>query len=407
MHTRFIPLLVAAPLVLAGCHLESTVIPLDTLHVEFCSNIKWAAFQSGAGPWTHLADSDGGYSFPTESRLGVAWVTEDVADFPTIHVAFVSIAEASEMFFCTDSTGLKTVNGSVAGIAATDEVNVTLGPAREFVPAGTTTFSIPYVPNGALDLLATQVQQHTGDQRTVLHAIIRRSQDFADGATMSPLNFSAPEAFAVNGNSATVTNPTGNLISSTSIFFTPTGASILLGQHDGNTTSAPLFSVPAGLLQQGDIHRTTFTTTSANATLAADVYYRTAADNAFQIGPDPTVPTFSVEPGDYLRMKAEVGSQPIYGNRVHYVLTQAPGVSHGETLVFDLTRSWFGGTPTTWSLVLPDFSDVAGWQAAWEPPPGTYEWTEMVSGTALTIGAVHDGDIFRSASQSGTTNLSP
>jgi hypothetical protein len=407
MHKRFSSLIPAAALALVACKLESTTVPLNSLHLEFCSNIKWAAYQSGVGPWQHLADADGGYTIPTENRLGIAWVTEDTPQFPTLHVAFVSIEEASLAFFCEDSTNLKTAHGTVAGVGSTDEVNVSLGPAHAFVAAGDTAFSIALVPDGALDLIATRVLQHTGDTRTVANAIIRRSQTIPNGGDISTLDFSAPESFTPGGNTASITNPTGDTISSTSTFFTPTGASAVLGIRDGTTTSAPFFSVPSGLLEQGDIHRATFTTHSANATLIADVYYRTASDNALMLGPDPEVPTFTTEPGGHLRMKAEVASQAIYGNRVHYELTQQPGSAHGETVIFDLTRTWFGGTPNTWSLVLPDFSAVAGWQDAWAPQPGTYAWTELVSGTALTIGAIHDGDVFRTATQSGTTSFSP
>ena len=406
MHIRLLPVIPAAALALAACNLEGTTATLNTVPLNFCSNVSWVAYQSGTSPWKYLASSDGTYQVQTEARLGVAWITEGSTNFPTMHVAFMGIEEASVYFFCDDSSNTHTVTGFVSGMAPTDSVTVSLGPAHASVPAGDTAFSVGYVPPGALDVLATRVLQPTGDTRTIAGAIIKRSQSFGSADTVR-FDFNSLEAFVPNGNSVTVTNPTGNVISSTSEFFTPTGASMVLGIRDGTTTSAPFFSIPSGLLLPGDIHRARFTVQSAtpNVTLVSDVYYRTGADNTFQLGPDPTVPVFSSVAGPYVRMKADVASQAIYGNRVHYVLTQPPGAAHGETVIFDLTRSWWGSTPSTWSLVLPDFSALQGWQSAWAPQPGSYTWTETVTGTALAAGAVHDGDLFRTATQTGTTSF--
>jgi hypothetical protein len=72
------------------------------------------------------------------------------------------------------------------------------------------------------------------------------------------------------------------------------------------------------------------------------------------------------------------------------------------------TREYFGGTPMTWSVVVPDLSGLPGFLPAWELTPGTTLWTVGVSGVpyAFSPATARDGDVYRGASVSGSITLS-
>src|SRR4029077_7484208 len=156
----------------------------------------WLAAQDGGGSWTRITGTSDVYNFTIASSTGgVAWVVLGASNAAAITVQYMTRAELTAHTFvqCPPPATGKTINGSVANVAQTDQATISLGGSNTTVLTFlSSNFQLKDVPDGAQDLVAYRHSLVGGNDT----AIIRRAQTIADNGTVGTLDFGGIEAFA-------------------------------------------------------------------------------------------------------------------------------------------------------------------------------------------------------------------
>ena len=381
----------------------------------FCADNAptWFAVQDGNGPWTRVtASAANSYSFSFASgRGGIAYVTNSSggADLTVLFATAAELAgSGTTNVACT--IGGKTVNGSVAGVAATDFATIALASSTaQVIGAGAHTFQLEGVPSGAHDLIASRAEQTMSGSDYLLvvnRLIIRRGLDPADGSTIPVLDFAASESFAPATADVTINNLGGDEASSAVSLNTANGTSSSFYFSIPSTASTrPYFDVTDAQLAGGDLHSLlVFASAPSDETSVrlASVYLRSVANRSVTLGPAigaPTITTVASSP--YLRLRAQLPLQGEYDRFGGVTYSQSSG---RETSVF-MTGAYAGSGP--FDLTIPDLSAVSGWNNAWGLQPGvSTEWSVFESGGTFMSGfpgaTPTEGATVISASRSGT-----
>ena len=408
---------------------------------EFCTTADmpiWLAVQDGTGAWTRVTPTATRFQFNIASaRGGVAFVTpttgamiasqrtlaarmsaaiettllmrNKAAEVSANRYAARSAARASSLvggfdlsiFYgtqaelnsqgtsqCLAGSG-KTVNGTVANVAASQTASFSLGDAFESVAGGTTNFTLTGVADGALDLVASRGEFNINTfQTTVDKLIVRRAINAANNSTLSVLDFNATEAFAPAEANITVANlGTDVPIVSTSYFTSSgtTGASIFSGVETG-VGPYKYYGVPTARQIAGDLHFAFVIAmppgeTADNARLHG-LFFKNPTDRGMTLGavlPMQTVSVASTTP--YVRLRATGSVTADYNKYVQVLYMQG-----STTVARDVSISASAGylsNATTYDFTIPDFSGVAGWNNNWGLKTGVEtEWN--VSGVGFT-----------------------
>jgi hypothetical protein len=228
-----------------------------------------------------------------------------------------------------------------------------MGRSLAFASAGAEDFTLHNVPGGPADLVATAFD--VGPK-----AIIRRGVSYSDGSTIPILDFSSGEAFQLAANTVTVIGVNFEW-SATSELFTQRGTqgSLRYQFAMSGTTAAPVYSVPESKLLDGEVNSVTVT----NGLRMVTVFYRSPSDRTVELGPPASVPTVTrtgTSPNRDARI--DVVSQPEYGSKITLMLC-GPQPTLIPTII--ATKEYFGGTPTTWSVTIPDLLAVQGFPSYW------------------------------------------
>jgi hypothetical protein len=328
-------------------------------------------------------------------------------------VYYLTAEQAQATFTCNappPTTPTKLLHGSVAGVASDATVSISMGRNGAVADATVPTFQVA-VGDGLADLVATHNPPET-DVAGLLSfrtdkMIIRRGENHANGATMAVLDFSSPEAFAPQANTLTISNfgiSHGQLILAQNVL-TERGGYGFLGLDIGTgTTTVTTFGVPVSRLAAGDLHQVDVRIQDRRILF----FYHTPADRTIPVGPTAHLPLITEPtnaPGELLRF--EVRSQPEYDAGIGVNLSQSPSGTMAVFISVNATREYFGGTPTTWSLVVPDLTAVPGFSPSWGFTSGTTLWTVGVSGVPyrLSPSSARDGDVYRGASVTGSIVL--
>jgi hypothetical protein len=383
---------------------------------SFCGAVVpiWLAAQDGAGAWTRItAGANNTYSFNIASgRGGVAYVIPQGTGFTTIFF-YATIAELTgQAGTCVTVTPTgKTVNGSVAGVAASDLASITLGTAATSVTGGVTTFSLAGVPDGNLDLIAGRAAfsiNGTSVSYILNKLIIRRGLNQAANSTLPVLDFGASEAFDPVAKTLTINGAGTDQVSSSISYVTSNGTNGAFYNDLTLTAGArTYYGVPAAKQAAGDLHAASVAAFPAGLSGTSfrtyTTWFKDAVDKTITLPPVLNAPTISVvATAPYVRLRAQLTVQAEYNKFGGASFTQGTGATTRQVSI-TATGGYLAGA---FDFTIPDFSALVGWDNNWGLKVGAatqtsifgYGWTT----TGLFTAAPAEGGSTQFAIQSGT-----
>lgn len=407
-----IPVLALVALAATAC--DDTVVGSGReITLLFCG--QWAAYQNVGEPWVALPVAPDVATFEASDRLAIATVSNvgSLVLDPRLDIYYMTAAQAESTFTCGGTgnnlpTATKQLRGSVTGLGSGATVTISMGVIPAIADANFPSFLIRAPREDLTDLIATHRLPSTTTQSSgrADKVIVRRGESHADGATMPVLDFSSAEAFAPQSNTLTINGmAVGELLSVQTLVTTVRGASNLL-KYDFNQSASLVttYSLPDGHRVEDDLHQTTAAAGSRSITF----FYNAPADRTFSLGPVANTPVFTIPPTSSRELRRiEVRSQPEYDSQIAVTLRTPQPSTARNVISISATKEFFGGTPATWLLVLPDLTGVPGFSPSWEFGAGGNAWTLMVTSLpfAFAPDSARDGDVFRTATASGVTVL--
>ncbi len=358
----------------------------------------WVAAQDGANAWARITGTGDVYTFTIGgSGGGLAYVLLGANNASSITVQYMTQAEfttGGTLVFCPPPATGKTINGTVANVAATDMATVSLGGRSATASFGATTFKLTAVPDGAQDLVAYRHSLIGGAES----AIIRRGLNIADNGTIATLDFGSGEAFTPATALITLNGLLGGEQVSQSMFYQVGAncatATLYFGGTGGPTFTASGIPVPQQL--GTDFHGlNVFASTTTTSRLITQ-YNNTLAARTLTLGAVMPSPTITDLAGPYKRLQAVYTLPADYQGSTGFNYSDLTN----KSVSINATFGYLPAQPTT--LALPDFSALAGWDNNWAPANGgTADWT-LSGASAFPTSVCTEGATFKSASESGT-----
>jgi hypothetical protein len=357
----------------------------------------WVAAQDGTGAWTQVTGSVAGdgtsYSFDITQAGGIAFVTGNTTDGFSTFVFYGSQTELIALgnSQCTEvPNASRTLNGTIANVGATDQVNIAMGGGQALANGALLNFTLNGVLNGASDLFATQSTVAAGPPIAItpVKMIIRRGLDIADGGTIPVLDFAAAEAFVPQ--SAVITlNGLGTDTPITFLaYLTATTSGALYTTPGTAGATQTVYGVPAANQQATDLHALNVIASSATPGDARGHFewFNVLADKTVNLGPVLNAPTVTALTGSaYPRFQAVAAVQAEYDDSFVFSLTQG-GASARSTTV-SATKGYLAGA-ADYTLAIPDLT-AAGYEAGWGLATGTPATSSTAafgfSGTGTTL----------------------
>lgn len=357
----------------------------------------WVAFQDGAGAWTRAlpTTSNGNVVFQTSiaaTRGGIATVFQGGLGLTSLQVLFGTPEELESVGFtnprfCSPAE-VKSLRGSVAGLD-TNELAIIRGGFDAQAVAHSATggaFVLQVLPPGPQDILATRVVRTNGID-SIPQMILRRGIDLPDGATLPVLDFSSPEAFgpAVANVSLSGIGVGGAAISTrliTSTFSNTFG--VVTGQDIG--TTRPYFAVPEARLVPGDL-QVLFASghgQTPNSVRSAGRFFHAVQDYTIALGADVIPPAFStIATLPTLRLRARFVNQSEYGLRTSVTFQE----DSTRLVSVSMTQDYALQVGGVYDLVIPELTEVAGFQRRWALSQGSsLRWSAVRAGGTLALG---------------------
>jgi hypothetical protein len=354
----------------------------------------WAAYRNEDEPWRRLELPFG--LVRLTDRVMIATIRAGLPPSTILEVQHLTADQVAATYTCSAGEPGKTVHATVSGLEQTDEVYAMLGSSIAF-GQGAGQLRFDGVPAGPLDLVATRRIWETNALR-VPRVIVRRSQDIAFNASLAPVDFASAEAATPVPHTITFTETAPATSVGFQIdFITASDTRTPIGwAATGGTATG--YSLPTSILVPGDRHLMGAAAFGPGLQRSFAYLYASGADRTFSFGPEPNAPVFRPAPAGVV-VRASVVSQPEYAALVRLSLG-AP--SHAVELV--ATREYFGGTPETWTLDVPDLRGVPGFQASWSFPQQGFDWLLMVTGQPSPFDprTANVGELFRTAQLRGS-----
>lgn len=377
----------------------------------------WFAAQEGSGAWTRITPSGTTtriYSFNMSGNGGVAYAQTLSSGGVSVTVQYLSQDELAygSTSECVTNPAKKNLTGTVAGLSAGQSASVMVGNGSGSASLNGA-ISVTGVPLGVTDLLATR----SAFNLTTLslapdRAILRRNVNFAS-AIAPTLDFAGGDSFALTSALYTIANGNGEPLQVTTGYLTTNGtAGNFVSALNTTTNPVTVYGVPSGLTQSGDLHQIlafAYTTSGGNTTSRGITQYnRDLVARTVTLGAALTNPTLSsLGSAPYVRYSATGSWQSDYPHSVGVGYTKSVSGSNAWTLT--VSRTYAGAGASTYSLVMPDFSGVAGFNTAWGMGTGTANVSITASGVSSGFntgtGIWSEGGFFRFASR--TTTISP
>lgn len=382
---------------------------LDEVVLAFCQSElpTWFAYQNQGEAWTRVQpDANNAFVFDASDRVAIAMTF----DFGTSRLTDVYYAHVDELLpmsnqACTETSGTKTVNGTVTGVGATETVRISMSESITTATSLGNAWTLTNVANTPQDLIAVRGAGSVGIPNRV---IVRRAQNPVSGATLPVLDFGATEALAISTNTLLVSGLRSNESNYYDIdFSTATGTRHMLFQSSFFTSpSQTLYGIPASTTQSGDLHRLDLNADAAGLTSYRTVrhWYRNTADKTISFGSDLNTPTLqSITSTPYVRLRTTVASQQDYPDFATAYFEQA-----GRDVYVTVTAGFTDGTPGSWVNEIPDFSAAGGYptNAGLQQGESTQWFVEAFDGTlADYISAMPtDGAMLRFAGRAANTS---
>jgi hypothetical protein len=379
---------------------------------SFCTLPGFFAYRNDGGAWTRVPPSNGSFTFMATPKVAITFATG--VSLETYYTSSDELKAVTNMG-CRATTGTKTLKGSFVNLGPTapsgdKSYGWIKADGAGAVSSGA--FTLANVPDRAVDLLAVDYA-YASDSFPPFppaKAIIRRNALLPSGSTMSAFDFASSEAIPFQTNQLNVVGGLSNdwnyLIME---FTTANGSHQSWADAEAYQGAARTFhDVPASILVDGDLHKLSFYGDANDFASARSVitYFRQPSDKTVVLGPKlnrPTITTVATSP--YLRIRATLASQAEYGSavRLEYAQDDFGGVNTTSWIVTG-TAGYFGGTPSTWDLEIPDLSAVPGFPSGigFVPSQTTYvtasAWGDLLGVYVFSGRAPRDGDVVKYAS---------
>lgn len=391
----------------------TTIDPtLDEIVLAFCASElpTWFAFRNEGGSWTRVQPgANNTFAFDASDRVAIAMTF----DFGTSRMTDVYYTHVNELLplsnrACTETSGTKTVNGSVSGLGTNESAQISMSSSSASAFPLQSGWSLTNVVNGPQDLIAHRELTGVGNNSTPNRVIVRRNQNPVSGSTLPVLDFAGTEGQAIATNTLSVSG----LLSGESNYYdidfmTATGTSHSLYVSPFFTSpSQTLYGVPSGLTQTGDVHKVNLNADAASQTSYRTVlhWYRNPASKSLVLGAalnTPTIQTITSTP--YVRMRTTLQSQVDYPD-----FATAYFIQSSRSVFVTVTAAHFSGTPTTWTNEIPDFSAAGGYptNAGLQSGTSTQWFVEAFDGTleSYISATPTDGATVRFAGRSANTS---
>ena len=378
---------------------------LTDVLLDFCASDMpvFFAIQNDGGNWDPVTpDAQGTFSFQAAERFTLAIVHQDGSDFSTEYLfAAPSDLESLNGVSCIERKGTKVLNGNVANVPVGSAAMITLADSSVYPVAPTTSWQLTGLPPGPFDLIAHR-ELVGASTVTPERVIIRRAQDLVNNATAAVLDFNSNEA----QNAATHSFSASGLSTSDETVFQLTFSTPTTRRHSLSTPvsftsgSQTLHGIPGALTQAGDFHELEVFADRGTSYRGEVHYYRSPVTRNVGLGAvlnNPTLTTVSSSP---LRLRTQLPSQFEYGAFISVAHVQS-----GREVFLTVTNSYYGGTPITWDVTIPDLTGVTGFpaNARLQSGAGTDWFVDAYgsnAGAAPFLGAPTDGAILHYAGRS-------
>jgi hypothetical protein len=374
--------------------------PTRSITVSLCAALApgvWFAYQNDGGPWTQATpNSNGQITFDATEKVSVATAISLFGISITEVVnATATELEATGSASCEGDFGDQTMSGTVAGVTGEQFARISGASSVDGVFAGTTAWALDELPSKPVDLIATRYA--TISTQPAERVVVRRGVT-PNNTTVPVLDFGSAESGALESAVATFTNiPANGSLTMITAVQTASGTNAELGEltsTPGSATQAIGFvSLPASLRITSDMHVISASGSNATATNSIIHYYKAPTDKSLAFGPFVNMPTVTnVTTSPLVRPRIQLASQAEYPSAT--VVDFGESVGDEAHFVFILaTAGYFGGTPATWDLTIPDMSS-ANYESAWGLSTTTYNWSVTAYGgvgAAWPFGPTVDG----------------
>jgi hypothetical protein len=365
--------------------------PTSSITIDLCQGYEWVAYLNDGGQWTRLKSNERIQTFPASEKLVIATVYAPSDSFTILTIDHLTSAQAVERpcFDFVSAGTPKLVRGSVAGLGPQFFPTLSIsGKGSTAIHPDSLTFwwMAPPVPHDILGLR----RPRPSNPWIVERMIFRRALDLTGIDTIPPLDFESAEAFAPASNVVTIAGPAiAGGVNIVNYFRTASGLGEILSFTFNNVTSGMAYAVPGDRLADGDMHELRV----AGDGRAVIVHYRQPVDRSITFGPVMATPTFTaISPAPYFRVRVDLAAQPEYGSSVdiHMAL-------NSKSVHMSATKEYFGGTPSVWSLTVPDLRFVEGFQTSWVLPPGPFQSSVVITDqrSDFSVTGPRDGETVR------------
>jgi hypothetical protein len=269
---------------------------------------------------------------------------------------------------------------------ANDFANVTLSTAQKFLTPATPDFTFTSLPEGPLNLLATQ---YSTVPPALDKIIIRRNLDPAHNDVLPVVDFNAAEAAVPVVNDLTINNIQGETTSVVTFYILDDGftGSVLYSEPEVSANANRTYrGVPASLYQDGDFHRMTAQATSADLTTTRSIsqFFGSANDRTLTlpeaIGPTPVTVEASAP---YARLRVQYTPQAQVDSYYQAYFFQNDGFIT-RSVTENFSAGYLDGGAIDFTF--PAFSGMTGWNDAWGLQAG-----HTVTGSFTASGWPGDG----------------
>ena len=394
-----------APLcaLIAACS-DGPVSPGATTPVRLCTDAPFVAVLNTGEPWTRVYGENGEFRIDATDRVGLAFAWGD-RTIPYLVVKYMSAEQATSAHPCTVTpvTPPLTIAGVVKPWDGRGQVQMSYG-RRSYMHAGPdSTFSLREADRPS-DLVA--VRGAWSNRQYAERVLLRRAQSYT-AASRVVLDLAGDDSFAPEPGRLRFTGP----VSGVEVTFRSASGEevmldgIALGEQGDpelprDTTMA---TVPAARMIAGDLHRLRLHDFSGNGTARqVALWTRVPKDVTMRFGPPAAMPAFrTVASSPAVRVTAEIPSQSDYGASVLLHYDQR---TPARSIQISATREYFGGTPATWTIEMPDLAHIEGYPLNTALEPGPFGWSLHVTGRPgfywVPIPPA-EGQLFRAADRYG------
>jgi hypothetical protein len=351
-----------ALLLIVACDDDITGPRTERITLDICDN-RWIAYQNDGAEWRLLGQGNGVYTFAATRRLGIARAFfSQNSSIWEITVDYLTPEQAVAKFGCIQyASWVGSLRGTIAGLTGSQQAFIYFRGANTHIPSPAHTSWSLLTQGGPGTLVAAR---HDSGFAPANRIIIRRERSYDTDTPVPLLDFDSNEAFAPQVNRLSFTGASGSAFVTYVTGGQEHGLSyVVLGSPDEGVkprTAAAVYSIPAAQRRIADIHRMDLTSGGQ----MVQHYFRDGSDLSLTPGPPLATETFTVvATTSYRRVRAEVPSQPEYAAAISIEMSQ---ISSGRwsQATLNATREYFGETPRVWSLTLPDFSGITGFQLA-------------------------------------------